>query len=280
MSRLVAYMANDPQRIRCALHPGREALRVEASEEAIDSWGFGFHAGGEVLLQRRPRPHVGTLDFYDLLGDLRTDVLIGHMRRATVGVIKNENTHPFRFRSWVFAHHGTIEHFEAVRPAMLENIPDFLRRNLRGETDSEHLFYLFLGQLQKAGKLDDAQLPPQVAGKALADTLALCDRLVGSSTSTLDLAASNGRIMLASARGAPMAWYQVNGIHDCPVCRDSPVDAGRSSARPYEHDHLRAVVLVADDKDGAPRPPWAAIPEGSLVTISHELSLEVTPLAG
>ena len=86
MSRLLAYMANDPQRIRCALHPGREALRVNAEDGIIDSWGFGFHAGGEVLLQRRPRPHAGPLDFYQLLGDLRThprgERLAVHHRRS------------------------------------------------------------------------------------------------------------------------------------------------------------------------------------------------------
>jgi len=280
MSRLLAYIANDPQRIRCALHPGREALRHEAADGPLDGWGFGFHGGGEVLLQRRPRQHSGELDFYELLGDLRTDVLIGHMRKATVGIVKNDNTHPFRFRSWIFAHHGTVGRWEAVRAGLLEEIPDFLRRNIRGETDSEHLFHLFLGQLHRAGKLDDAHVAPEVAGRAMAEALAVCDRLVGDGSSTLNMAASNGRILLATARGAPLHCSQISGIHECPVCKETPSGSGamRHSARPFEHDHLRAVVLVGDDGLAAPRAPWTTVPEGSLVTVSHELRLEIAPL--
>lgn len=293
MSRLLAYIANDPQRIRCALHAGRDALQKPAGAAAtVDSWGFGFHQNGEVLLQRRPRHAGGPVSFYDLLADVRSDVLIGHMRRATVGATKNENTHPFRFRHWVFAHHGTIgapvgaatddapTRFATLRGAILERIPDFLRRNIRGETDSEHLFHLFLAQLHRAAKLDDALVSVEVAGRALAEAIAICDEIVGHELWSADCAASNGRILLASARGAPMHTYQVGGIHDCPVCREAPADASRAGPRPWEHDHLRAVVLVADEALDAPRPPWREIPPGSLVTVSHELQLRVTPLRG
>src|SRR5437870_2250647 len=106
MSRLLAYMANDPQRVACALHSGRGLLVDETPN--VDGWGVGFYQGGEVLLQRRPKPSTGPIDFYEIARDLRTDALIGHVRKGTVGAAKNENTHPFRFRSWLFAHHGTV----------------------------------------------------------------------------------------------------------------------------------------------------------------------------
>ena len=85
---------------------------------------------------------------------------------------------------------------QVVRPAIAELVPDFLRRNIRGETDSELLFYLFLGQLHKAGKLDDAHVTTAVAGRAIEETVALCDRVVGDNQSTLDLAAANGRFAI------------------------------------------------------------------------------------
>src|SRR5438309_1031527 len=106
MSRLLAYIGNDPERVQCVLHPGRKLLVADGA--GADGWGVGFYQGGEVLLRRRPKPASGPVDFYDVAAELRTDVLIGHVRRATVGAAKNENTHPFRFRSWLFAHHGTI----------------------------------------------------------------------------------------------------------------------------------------------------------------------------
>ncbi len=285
MSRLLAYMANDPQRIRCALHPGRAMLVAEpnANEGPIDGWGVGFYQGGEVLLQRRPKPPSAPVDFYEVVRDIRTDALIGHARRGTWGTAKNENTHPFRFRSWLFAHHGSIARFDEVRDDMLRLIPDFLRRNIRGQTDSESLFHLFLTFLHNANKLDDPQISTKVAGQALAETIAMCGRIAGAgaSDSTLDVAVTNGRILLVTRRGRPLWLYRINGVRGCPVCRESPTELQRGP-HATDHEHLRAVVLVAGDEPDKRRlaPVWQEVPESSLVTVSHELHTEIGKLAG
>src|SRR6478672_1996732 len=119
MSRLFAWMGNDPARVACALHPARKALVVppETPGTKIDSWGIGFYQG-EVLLQRRPKAPTEELDFYEMVKDLRTDAIMGHARAGTVGKPKNENTHPFRFRSWMFAHHGTVPDYDRLRPEL------------------------------------------------------------------------------------------------------------------------------------------------------------------
>src|SRR5262245_39930866 len=115
MSRLVAMVCNDPSRVRCVLAPAHAALVAtpDPSERprGFDAWGIGFYQGGEVLLKRRPHPTLGAVDFHAIAGELRTDTLIAHARGATVGDNRNENTHPFRFRSWLFAHHGTLPGF-------------------------------------------------------------------------------------------------------------------------------------------------------------------------
>src|SRR5207245_8791387 len=134
--------ANQADRVRCALSAERDVMAIPAGKPS-DGWGVGFYQGGEVLLRKRPtegRP----VDFIELTRDLRTDVMIGHVRAGSVGGQRVENTHPFRYRQWLFAHNGTLDRFSAMRPRLLESIPDFLRRNIRGETDSEHVFHLFL----------------------------------------------------------------------------------------------------------------------------------------
>src|SRR5262245_63472387 len=52
-------VSNDVERVRCALYPLRKQLTVGPNAEGLlpyDSWGIGFYQGGEVLLQRRPKP--------------------------------------------------------------------------------------------------------------------------------------------------------------------------------------------------------------------------------
>ncbi|HEX8953149.1 MAG TPA: class II glutamine amidotransferase, partial [Polyangia bacterium] len=180
MSRLFAYMGNDQDRVKCALYPARSLLVADgAAKDAFDAWGLGFYQGGEVLLQRRPKPPTEPVDFYALVKELRTDVIIGHVRQGTVGKPKNENTHPFRFRSWLFAHHGTVPSFDGVRDELLRAIPDFLRRNIRGQTDSEHLFHVMLAFLHDAGKLDDMNVSTAQVRDAVRGALSLVEKAAG-----------------------------------------------------------------------------------------------------
>jgi len=109
---------------------------------------------------------------------LRTDCIVGHVRLATVGKEgRSENTAPYRFRSWLFAHNGTVDKFEEVRQHLRSHIPDFLQRNIRGQTESEHLMHLFLAFMFDGGKLDDPNLPALDAAAALWAMLNLVDRL-------------------------------------------------------------------------------------------------------
>ncbi len=282
MSRLFAYMGNDPARVACALHSARKLLVASAEdspESAFDSWGIGFYQG-EVLLQRRPKPPVEPVDFYAISKDLRTDVIVGHVRSGTVGQPKNENTHPFRFRSWLFAHHGTIPQFqEQVAKPLLEAVPDFLRRNIRGQTDSEHLFHLFLGHLHQAGRLDDSHVATSIVREALRATFQQLEGWIGAEAARsmeCALAVTNGRILLATRHGRPVQLMRLESVTDCPVCREATPPAGKAGKR-VDHEHLRAVAVVADAPLVAGA-PWQEVPDQSFVAVAHDLGVEITPI--
>lgn len=276
MSRLFAYIANDPARVACALYPARRQLIADAVDR-IDSWGIGFYQD-EVLLQRRPMAPSEPIDFYAVARDLRTDCIVGHARAGTVGKPKSENTHPFRFRQWLFAHHGTVPRFAEVQPALLEAVPEHLRRNIRGQTDSEHVFHLLLAELHEAGKLDDASLSSNVLRDALRATLLRLEGLVGRDemrAAECVTAVTNGRTMLVSRQGPPVHLMRVRAVTDCAVCRE-PVAAGGRPPKRIDHEHLKSVLIVADAP--APATGWEEVPDRTLVGISRELSVELSPI--
>src|SRR5690606_27245264 len=102
------------------------SVRREASEPL--GWGLGFYQSGEVLLRRRPIDDREEIDLVEAAEDVRTDVMIGHVRRASIGAHRTENTHPFRYRMWLFAQTGTIGGFDRLRERLLSSQPEFLRR--------------------------------------------------------------------------------------------------------------------------------------------------------
>jgi glutamine amidotransferase len=234
-------MANEPERLRCALFPARRALTTDLGPNP-DGWGIGLHQGGEVLLQKRPKASPGVIDFYAYLRELKSDVVIAHVRTATVGVPQHmENTHPFRHRAWLFAQSGTVDKFAEIQERLLASVPDFLRRNIRGTTDAEHVFHLFLAFLHDAGQLEAPEVPLDALRNAMRQTALLLDRLcgeAGGAPARLNLAATNGRTMVALRRGAAMSMCKLRGIAECPVCR--PIDP---AGRPVANHHRRAVRL-------------------------------------
>jgi predicted glutamine amidotransferase len=210
MGRLIGYMANRTDRLAEALLEERNGVGPAAAIDA-DAWGIGFYQGGEVLHKKRPHASEGALDWSEIAGNVKSDCAILHFRKATVGDYRAENTHPFRMRQWIFAHNGTVHGFDAMRDALLEPMPDFLRRNIRGTTDSEHVFHSLLSFLHDRGQLDNPDIDSKIVIGAIRSTLALIDRLaseVGAPQATLNVVLTNGRQMYAVRRGDPLHWVE------------------------------------------------------------------------
>jgi glutamine amidotransferase len=74
---------------------------------------------------------------------------LAHVRQASVGAAAIENTHPFVNSRWVFAHNGTLQGFAERKQRLTDAIPEDLRRQISGATDSEHIFYFWLGRLRQ-----------------------------------------------------------------------------------------------------------------------------------
>ncbi len=272
MSRLFGLVINDSQRVACALHPAREALIAAAAPEG---WGLASYQNGEVLLQRHPKPVVGPLDFYPAARDQRTDYIVGHVREAGTPA-KLENTQPYRFRSWVFAQSGPVAATAAQRAGILEHVPDFLRRNIRGQGIAEELFHVFLSFLHDANKLDDPNIALADAGSALASTVALTERMTDGPIAANTIA-TNGRVLLAARSGRPLLVRQTNGIVDCRVCRDASPDESKRERRRTSHEHVRAVLIVSEP-DKLPDVGFEEVPDRSLLGVNRDLSKTLLPL--
>jgi glutamine amidotransferase len=279
MARLVAFLSNDPNRIRCAFHPYRDIL-VAGPTDNHDGWGLGYFQASEVLLQKRPKGKGVEVRAAEIVKSLHTDAFILHVREATVGSWKHDNTHPFRFRSWLMAHRGTVERFTAIKRSLTDQIPEYLRRNIRGETDSEYLFHLFLSRLHDEGRLDDLNLDPRQLAGVLAATVAQTDELSRRAGATevakANIALMNGRVLVATRRGLPLHYVRREGIEDCEVCRLQQEVAGGRAAR-VPHPQFRFVLVATDLQQ--PLADWQEVADSSVLIVDRNLEVSLAPLA-
>ncbi len=277
MARLFGLIGNRADLAGRVLASEADALRVRTRPGGQLGWGVGFYQGGEVLMRRRPIDG-DEVDVAKIASDVRADVLIGHVRSATVGTLRTENTHPFRYRQWLFAQTGTVSEFDAVRDRMVESVPQFLRGGIRGETDSEIFFHVLLSFLHDAGRLNDVVVEAPVIAHALRSSLAVIDGMtaeVGGEPSAVNILVTNGDTIVGLHRGKPMGYRLYSGKGDAEQILGDDAQLRRKTP---ELSQLH-FVLVASDFDaesgsGAMReeaqaPRWKILDDRAIVTLAR-----------
>jgi glutamine amidotransferase len=280
MGALVAVLQSDQNLLRCQVKRLEAHVSLQEGDRLPDAYGFGHYGGGSVLLGKRPTGASHALALAELVGRVESEALLVHARYATVGKAKDENTQPFRLRRWLFAHDGTVEAFDELKPKLTEALPDFLRRSITGDTDSEHAFMWFLKLLRDENRLDELDLDAQLAGRALARTvkqLETWSREAGAQRpSRLNFVATNGRIMVATRRGGPLYYALLEGIVPCPL-DGITLATPESDPRVRPHRRVKAVAFANRllQQNG-----FIEVPDGSVVAVSRSLQVSVSAING
>lgn len=289
MARLFGLIGNRADLAGRVLASERDALTVQASPSSSGSarqlgWGIGFYQGGEVLMRRRPIDDHAAIDVAKVASDVRTDLLLGHVRSATVGTLRTENTHPFRYRQWLFAMTGTLSSFDSIRERLFSSVPEFLRSSIRGETDAEILFYVFLSFLHDAGRLNDAVTAPSQVREALRSSVAVVDGMaaeVGGAPSQVNVMLSDGENLFALHRGAQMGYRVFAGKGDADALIGDDLGLRRKTPE-LAQMHFTLLASDFDDESSiaasspATRSRWKVILERAIVTVErgHEPNIE------
>jgi glutamine amidotransferase len=247
-----AHAGFDPSTPLCS---ARNALRFQ-SHAHPHGWGIGWYEEGRPVLRRGLLPAHADEAFVEAARSARSTVVLAHVRDASVGPVTEENTHPFQHGRWLFAHNGTVARYKRSRPvreAILAEIDPDLRGEVRGETDSERCFLLFISRLRARAPLDGASLAQ--VHRALAETTEAVRGIADGRSrkpSTLNFIVSDGRILAASRHGKTL---------------HVATDAGPLHA-----------FVVASERIGAA--PWDEVPEGGVVATEDGFRAYSSPAMG
>jgi glutamine amidotransferase len=271
MARLFGIIGNRPDLAARVLACDADALRARSKGGAPLGWGLGFYQGGEVLMRRRPIDERPDIDIARLAGDVRADLVVGHVRQATVGALRTENTHPFRYRQWLYAQTGTVSEFDQVRERLVASVPEFLRSGIRGDTDAEVVFHVFLSFLHDAGRLGDGPVDGPLVREALRSTLAVVDGMtseVGSGATQLNMMLSDGAELVAVHRStAGMSVRTLSGRGDADAVIGDDAQLRRKIP---ELGRMHFTLVASDFDEAAPNGRWKVVPECAIVTMTRD----------
>ncbi len=273
--RMVGYIGTDRERLACALHGLRETLVTAQGK----GYGVAHYTDEAVLQNRRPGVENAGLPYADLCGGIQTRVLLAHAYSTEQHKVMARDLHPFKFGQWAMAMTGTLPEGEgvhdAMRNALLEEIPDFIRRDVQGYTCSEALFHRFLWRLHEAGQLASCREPLAVA-EALRGTLTETQSIAREQGLELNFGpnvlTTNGHRMFALRLGAPMVYSQRTGIADCELCYDGGEIEVPFSVR-ESHQRYRG-IFVASDAEGFGE-GWDELEQGAMLVIDSSMELSV-----
>lgn len=284
MCRMFAFMSRVSLKVQRSLVKADNALQLQ-SRNHPHGWGIAYYLSGEPEPQQVKSVSSAFSDdrFKRVSEFLTSHAVVAHVRKATVGELGEENTHPFHWRGWTFCHNGTVFGFRQIEDQIRALIHPRFHESIAGTTDSETLFYVLLSALEDVGY--DVDNPagrfPDELPDLLADRLATINAMSQATgedprEAMMNVMLTNGRVLLATRfNGALSFSTQKRRCADfdiCPIAEKVCFGPRRTGIR---HTH----VLLASDPT-SPDDIWEEVPNRGYLTVDDRLHLHVGALPG
>lgn len=268
MCRLYGFMANEPTKVECSLVHAQNALMEQSrmDQEGLahgHGWGVAEHPNGVPFVEKQAWAAYHGEHFKKTAARVYSKNVIAHVRRATVGPPSIENTHPFVHGTWLFAHNGTIPNFDLVREPLLIELDPLHRSEIKGSTDSEHIFrYLMTLWAQ-----DPKRSLVETLRMGLEQIIAWCDEVEPERRISLNVLWTNGQQMVGSRLNRTLWYLERDGIVHCEICDRTHV----------HHDaklHYRALEIASEP---ITHEKWLQVPNGTVFVVDPDFCLHIKP---
>lgn len=269
MCRLYGFRANEPTKVECSLVHAQNALMAQSRMDLAGlthghGWGVAEHPDGVPRVEKQAWAAYHGEHFQKTAARVYARTVIAHVRRATVGAPGLENTHPFVHGVWLFAHNGTVPNFERVRDLLLDAIDPLHRTEIRGTTDSEHVFRYLL------------TLWEHVPERPLMETLRIGLLQVAAWSREIDSEApvslnvlwTDGDRMVGSRLGRTLWYLERDAIVPCEIC-------GQSHVRHDPKQPYRAVEVASEP---ITQERWLQVPNITVFNVDPDFRLRFAPL--
>ena len=223
-----------------------------------DGFGIGWYAPqfcDTPALYKEVSPAWSNHNLRDVARVTKSTCIFAHVRAATVGgELSRTNCHPFSFNNYLFMHNGTVFGFEKIRRELRRGLTDTAYDMIKGSTDTEHIFALFIDKIRGISKPEAEEIKDALLA-AMADIEMLKSRAGVTEPSTMNLVLSDGSSMIAtryisSGEDSNSLYYAETGQYSCRegMCQMSmgddaflvvsePLDASEQW-RKIENNHL------------------------------------------
>lgn len=279
MCRIVAYLGRPalledilvtPKNsiVMQSLHARETNLRVNG-----DGFGVGWYApeiSSDPALFTSIAPAWNDRNLLNLTSKIQSPCFFAHVRSASTGGVTNYNCHPFIYDDWMFMHNGEINNFGLVKRHLRHLLSDDIYDWVKGDTDSEHLFALFL-QLAKGRDLNQLSVAADVLQETLQTIAEIIKQYGKKGPSYYNICMTDGHRIIASRyctheKKKPLTFHYLEGYI---------FSSGESWVK---EEGQPSYIIVSSEKFNDLAVGWEEVPVQHMMLIDENKMIQFRPL--
>lgn len=284
MCRFIAYLGPEILLEDVLVSPVNSIVMqsLHARESAIPTNGDGFGVGWynpsigvTPGLFTSVFPAWNDQNLRHITQKIKSPVFFAHVRAASAGGVTHFNCHPFVYQNWMLMQNGGIDNFIEVKRHIRHLLDDEIYHWVKGDTDSEHIFGLFL-QLAKGKNISNIFVAAEVLEETLQVIADVLKRYKVSGPSFYNLCLTDGQRMIAS-RYCTDTHTEPRSLH---------FSQGLEFKKRDRHYHMcqdkkenNRCVLITSEKLTNFNGEWESVPPSHLLIVDHPFSISLQPLS-
>lgn len=285
MCRFIAYMGNPLILDEVLFKPANSLVKQsENAREATDplngdGFGLGWYAqdiDSIPAVFKSIQPAWNDINLRYLAKKIRSNCFFAHVRRASKGGVTHFNCHPFHYQHLLFMHNGDIGGFNKIKRHLRHELSDDLYNWIQGQTDSEHVFALFLEFMNRKKLHFNASNAAAILGKTLEDIVRLKQKYQDQEVAHVNAVITDGKNMLAcrytsNLEEDPATLYYAVGSHyeyHDNHCHIIPAKPGEANG----------VALIVSERLTSYKAEWHEVPVNHALQVFDDLSVTVSEI--
>lgn len=282
MCRLVAYLGQEVLLEDVLVKPANSIIMqsLHARESTIptngDGFGLGWYApeiSDTPAVFKSISPAWNDKNLLNLTAKIKSPAFFAHVRAASAGGVTHYNCHPFAHGRWMLMHNGEIHHFIDIKRHLRRLLDDDIYNWIQGETDSEHIFALFL-QLSKGKDMSKLAIVADVLEETFAQILDLIKTFSKVGPSFFNVCITDGQRIVAtryctSKRIPPETMHYSLGERFI---------VKKGHFHMVEEDNKPSTLLISSEKLTNFDAEWHDVPANHLMMVDSDLTIELRSL--
>jgi predicted glutamine amidotransferase len=284
MCRFIAYLGH-PLILDDVLYKPQNSLikqSIHAREnvEPLNGDGFGMswyvhQIDNSPAIFKTIQPAWNDMNLKHLAPKIYSTCFLAHVRAASSGEVNLLNTHPFKHKHISFMHNGDIGGFKKIKRHLRHDLSDEIYHSIKGQTDSEHFFAVFLDLLYKKHLPFNANNAAMILREALTYIENLAKKNEIKEPTYINAVVSDGKSMVAiryvsEADKKPLSLYYSLGsyyeYHD-GSCHMLPSNGNENGA-----------VLIVSERLSSHKADWHEVPDNHILLVDQTLNVEIEPV--